>query len=212
MSEFNYDGYNEGEGNLAWNEFDWQQYLNQNKREIHEFIALYQNAESSFNPFEAIMYEESDTTSPFEINQEESEYEIAPDPYTIHRHPLFIVAKGLTIDICKSWEKLIAEKNAGVTVGIAWKFAKALQEIEYHVNGGIYAIDINEAALAIAHLKNSLSNLNEAMRVANQIGPYCKEELSLGNFENVKMTLFNLRGAIMKILDECREHEERTFE
>jgi hypothetical protein len=46
MSGFEYDNDAEGEweerGDLAWNEYDWQQYLKSNEKDIARFLALYQ--------------------------------------------------------------------------------------------------------------------------------------------------------------------------
>lgn len=218
MSESNYENYQDSDyddnrGDLVWNEFDWQEYLNQNKREINQFINLYQNADNSFNPFDAVTGADGDNQNPFEFNPEEGlqEVEMNPDPYTIHKHPLFIVAKGLTLDICQSWEKLLVLGNSGITPVISWQFARVLQDIEYHINAAVYATDITEPSLGVAHLKNSLSGINEAIRVLMQIAPLCRKEPNLGHFENIKMSLFNLRGACMRIQGECREQDEEPY-
>ena len=45
MSPYDYEKDSDGDwddrGELAWNEFDWQQYLNRNHRVIERFIAFY---------------------------------------------------------------------------------------------------------------------------------------------------------------------------
>ena len=46
MSNYDFDNLSEGEwddrGETAWNEFDWQQYLQQNDRDIDKFNCFHQ--------------------------------------------------------------------------------------------------------------------------------------------------------------------------
>lgn len=216
MSGSNYENFFDNEyegGDLVWNEFDWQQYLNENKREINQFIKIYQNAEASFNPFEILSTESEDFIEESEHPYEQSfdsncqDQEYLADPYTIHKHPMFVVTKGLCQDIFQSWERLLTLGNTGITPIITWQFSRALQEIDYHVVTAIYSMDISEPALAISHLKNSLSFINEALRVINQIANQCKIKPNDSYHNNIRMTLFNLRGACLRIITECRNQE-----
>ena len=115
MSDNNSDSPSDNEwderGELAWNEFDWEQYLREQDELIHRYIGFYEQLDgrperldetahrmgwdedswSSDNDFEPPTgFSES---PPAEISTPPGDRET--DPYTLHKNPVFIATKGI---------------------------------------------------------------------------------------------------------------------
>ena len=133
-------------------------------------------------------------------------------PYTLHKHPVFIVTKSLYKYIKQSWEHLL-KNNTGTTAvelspELSWNFAKSLHNGELNVLLAIQALDLGDYGLAICHLKNSLSELNQSLKLLDELS---SEDLSyLEAFtQELKIRIFDLRELWIRVMNDCRHESQR---
>ncbi len=241
MSNFDYESFSDGEwedrGELAWNEFDWQQYLKQNEKEIARFLALYNQhkhhpdhldqvahlmgwddqewapaREDILAPPPAAPLPVADSApspeTPAPAPPETAENE-SLDTYTIHKHPVFIASRGLYQHIYLVWEHFMAQgPGALVNPGLAWKFATSLHVGELNSVMAIHALDLGDFALTICHLKNALSAVNHSLSML-QLLPLANTAHHVQFFREIQAGLFDLREIWLRVMNDCREENRR---
>ena len=125
MSQYDFDGNQDGEWeeneNVAWNESDWQEYVRKSDKEISRFISAYNKSRNEPDRLEAtakLMDWGKDDWScieDFELDEEQLK-EIRPipledlnkiEPYTVHKHPLYIASSALFSFLRSSWEHMM---------------------------------------------------------------------------------------------------------
>lgn len=225
--ENNYQGDFEDQEDLIWSEFDWQQYLNRNKRDISKLAAFYKSVQYNrvsyleemckfmgwddfdvFNTQEGEMEEVSiESTSLFnqEESEEISESEVEPDPYTIHKHPLHCVSMSLYQFIQEQCEELLVAGKNTISAIELWRFSTSLLTSQSNVLMAIYSIDMGDPVLAICHLKQVLNAVNESFKVLNQLPN------TLSAVKQISLALFTFREVLLKVLNDCREYDGSEF-
>src|SRR5690606_10198304 len=122
------DGDYEDREDLIWNEADWQQFLIKNQQDINFFLEVYKRLriakgghlddvikEMGWAPPQSSENEDSPYEDLFSDSQEntffnEDDWHDAQDPFTIHKHPLFIATLGL-YDLIKDYWETFMLKN-----------------------------------------------------------------------------------------------------
>jgi hypothetical protein len=235
MSNFDFESFSEGDwedrGELAWNEFDWQQYLKQNEKEIARFLALYNQHKHLPEHLDHVAHlmgwddqewapadddapakpavppaapaADAAPASPDEIDED------AVDTYTIHKHPVFIATRGLYQHLYLVWEHFMAH-GAGsfASPSLAWKFATSLHIGELNAVMAIHALDLGDFALTICHLKNALSAVNHSLSLV-QLLPLTNTAHHVQFFREVQTSLFDLREIWLRVMNDCREENRR---
>ena len=225
MNSFNPDNSNEGEwedkGELAWREANWNQYLTNCMLEVSKFVTLYEHSSRKQGHLDEIArhmgWEVSDWSNKDGYTEEDlsefpsmEEEDFEPsEPYTLHRHPVYIVTQGLFYWLRNSFNDYL-EKSLGrqVSARIGWNYATALQETEQQAVMGIQALDMADYSLAICHFKRALSGINKTMAILEELfqdnieEPYRKE---------IQIRLFDLREVYLRIIGECRYFENGDF-
>ena len=222
MSNFDFESNPEGEwedrGELAWNEFDWQQFLKRNQQEIARFLTHYRNLCNVPNHLDEIAHQmgwdieewSALDSSPLDDEghslcdgsdrpKEEEEGEDI-DPYTIHRHPVYIVTKGLFALVRQSWNRALKHRPDAFTPTLAWDYADSLRRGESNSVLSIQALDMGDLALAICHLKISLSALNDSLRLIQHLHPG-KQKLLINLKSETRVWLFDLREIWLRDTD-----------
>ena len=115
MSQYEFDNNQEGDWDenedIAWNEADWQRFLRNSDKEVSRFISAYNKVKHESDRLDAaavIMgWHRDDWSSIDDLDFEEDEDILRNakpldiddvrkmDPYTLHRHPVFITATAL---------------------------------------------------------------------------------------------------------------------
>ncbi len=222
MSEYEFESYSDGDwddrGDLVWNEFDWQQYLKQNEQEVIRFLSLYQKLKNQPSHLDDIAHlmgwdmgdwalleslDDEDDTQP------EPATEIDFDPYTVHKHPVYIVSHSLYQLLRIIWEHLLANgDDRSISPHMSWEFAKSIQAGELNALMAIHALDVGDFALTVCHLKNALSALNHSLRIVQDIP--LKAGRSVPAFQReASQALFDLREVWLRVMSECREECRR---
>ena len=217
----------EDRGELAWNEFDWQQYLKQNEKEIARFLTLYLQfkgrpdhldevarlmgwgeqdwAPGKVDPAPPAAAAAPSTEVPAAPPADDAEdFEDAPHTYTIHKHPVFIATRGLNQHLNHVWEHFLATGNdLSVNAGLAWKFGLSLHAGELNSVMAIHALDLGDFTLTICHLKNALNAVNHSLSLLNLL-PLGGNSAHSQFFREVQATLFDLREIWLRVMNDCR--------
>lgn len=227
MSDYyleNYQGDFEDQEDLIWNEFDWQQYLNKNKRDIKKLVEFFKTLTYSdnyldemckfmgwadFDVFSVQETEDEVVTESFTFISEDSEEiveaEVESDPYTIHKHPLHFVAMAIYQFIQEQCEELLVSAKNNVSAIEIWRFSSSLFTSQSNILMAIYAIDVSDNILAICHLKHVLNAINEAFKVLNPMPN------NLVSVKQIASTLFTFREILLIVLNDCRKYDGSEF-
>ena len=113
MSQYEFEGSNEGDwdesGDLAWNEADWQLFLRNSDKEVIRFMTAYNKVKDQDDRLDAAAslmgWHRDDWSSADEIELDENDLPVIKsvdmedlgnmDPYTIHRHLIYITSNAL---------------------------------------------------------------------------------------------------------------------
>ncbi len=226
MSSHDFESFSDGEWDnseeLAWNEFDWQQYLKSNEQEIASFLSHYHQLKTQSDHLDEIarlMGWESEDWSALDpeeteeaaIFNEEGREALDDDfdPYTVHKHPVYIVTHGLYQHLFKCWELFTAHNIRVINPIHVVQFASSLHAGELNAIMAINALDMGDYNLAICHLKNALSAVNHSFSLLQQLNAPTLKDIAPFTHE-VTIALFDLREVWLRIMSDCREEGRRN--
>lgn len=226
MSGFDFDNSSDGDWDhseeLSWNEFDWQRYLKQNEQDIATFLGHYHRLKHKPGHLDEIAqlmkwevedwssadgFEESEDS----LTDEEDDESVDPrdfDPYTVHRHPVYIVTHGLYQHLFQCWEHFLRQPKINVDAAAGSRFAYSLHVGEFNAVMGINALDMGDFNLAVCHLKNGLAAINHTMALLNALTAENGRLLHAFQSECLQV-LFDLRDLWLRVMNDCREEERR---
>jgi hypothetical protein len=227
MSGFDFENYSDGDWDqneeLAWNEYDWQRYLRENEREISDFLNHYHKLKHEPDHLDTIarlmgwdseewspgdMAEDSAYADSDEDDRPRRESESDMDPYTIHKHPVFIVTHGLYQHLFKCWEMFTLQNQRSISPVMVGRLSASLHAGEINAIMAVNALDMGDYNLTICHLKNSLSAINHSLALLQKLT--IKNVRILGLFQaETTRTLFDLREVWLRVMNDCREEERR---
>ena len=112
MSEFDSDNLSENEweenGDLAWNEFDWEVYLREQDTAIQRYLGFYESLKAGPDRIDEV----ADKMGWDRAEGEESEERENPERiqfsdeiYTLQKNPVYIATKALFLSLRRSWEQ-----------------------------------------------------------------------------------------------------------
>lgn len=228
MNNYNFDGHQDGDweerGDLFWNEFDWQLFLNRQQKEVSRFLSLYHEYIQEDNRMDTVAIKMGWDLEDWLLNGEDPEEDSEPqsltgsedipefedlDPYTLHRHPVYVAMTALYADLNRLTEHLLLRGNQQVSTELLWKFARTLSDGERNAILGLQALDLADYMLSVCHLKMVLRALNEGMAL---ISPLTKDAVNASQMHKAMMVrLFDLRELSLRIMYDCREEDRRGF-
>lgn len=226
MSNFDPNGPSDNEwedrGELAWNEFDWENYLREQDEVIHRYIGFYEKLKGHPERLDEVAHRmgwdedtwssdadfEADGASFTETNPEkDTPPEFDAEPYTLHKNPVFIATKSIYLGLKRAWEKL-ADDSARVPQRLALGFHASLYRGEEQAMLAIQALDFGDYAMAISLFKRSLRELNQSLALMSAGAP--DESRGLKHYrEDALPRLFDLREVWLRVMNECRAELER---
>jgi len=201
-SDSDFDG-----GELAWNEHDWRNYLNKNDSDIARFSKLYFENIGRADRLDTVAHlmrwdkndwllSEGETSEPSIESKENYE------PYTLHCQPVFIVTRALYQKL-HAWtiEYMGARPAEAVALHV---LSRTFDEGHYNACMAYAALDIGEYILAICHLKQAMSHINNSLGVLHELPP--------NSFApNAHTLLFDLRELCLRVIADCREENLRRL-
>ena len=220
MSQYDFENNQDGEwedsGEVAWNEADWQKFLRNADKEVSKFISAYNKVSDSTDRLDAaaaIMgWHREDWSSQDDDLDEEDIKQIKPiemdeikkmEPYTIHRHPIYISSAGLYAYLRNSWEHFMRNNRKQAPCHLAWSFCASLADGERHALLAANCLDLGDYLLAVCHFKKAHSALNESLRL-NRLFTHQTEAISQKYQKESNMRLHDLREIWLRVMQDCR--------
>ena len=201
-------------GEIAWNEFDWEHYLRDQDELIHRYIGFYEQLEGRSDRLDEVAHRmrwDEDSWSadqefdfPTELPEATAEpaNEREPEPYTLHKNPVFIATKGIFLTLLRAWERT-AEHPDRVPQPLALSLHSALNRSEQQAMFAISALDFGDYAMAISLLKRALQDLNQCFALLNSV-----EAPTMGMTryqEYATPRLFDIREIWLRVMNDCRD-------
>ena len=231
MSDFNPDGPSENEwderGDLAWNEFDWEQYLRHQDEVVIRYLAFYEQLKDHPDRLDEVAHfmgwdkedwssegttlgEDSEVDDESEGRDGDETAEFDAEPYTLHKNPIFIAIKAIQLSLKRSWER-IAHDSQKVPQSLALSFQTSLHRSDENAMLAIQALDFGDYAMAISLFKRALRDLNQSLALLDEKVTAFSRYLSSFR-EDALSRLFDLREVYLRVMNECREELERPVD
>lgn len=221
MNNFNYDGHTDGDwedrGDLSWNEFDWQQFLRRQQKEIARFAALYDQHYLAPERLDLAARDMGWDVADWSLGEgafdDEDERDDEPgdsDPYTLHRHPVFIVISSLLGQLRYSWEMVLVRRAAGMSAHLCWKYSESLSAIERQALLALQSLDMGDYLLCVVHLKHVLRSVNESLRLLPALLQGAGNPPGL--LDPIRTRLFDIREVALRVMMECREEDRQGLQ
>lgn len=225
MGNYEYDNGPEGDwedrGDVSWNEFDWQQFLLRQQREVARFVGFYDQHLDLPDRLDRVAQDmgwEREDWSVGEGFDDEDDESVGrdgddgandSDPYTLHRHPVFVVSAGLYMQLRYLWEAALAQFPGLIDAAQTWRVANAIANGERHGLLMIQAVDMGDFLLAVCHGKMALRAINEAL---TQLEPLEQRSDASRRFaEGLRIRFFDVREVCLRVMTDCREEDRRGF-
>jgi hypothetical protein len=217
MSDFDSDSLSENEweenGDLAWNEFDWEVYLREQESAIHRYLGYYDSLPPGPERIDEVAdrmgWDRSDSDEPEERENPEKVL-FSDEIYTLQKNPVFIATKALFQSLRRSWEAA-AHDPSKIPQPLAISYLSSLNRCEEQSVMAIHALDFGDYAMAICLFKRALAALNECFE---RIGS--DEALGVAvvreSLDDMRHRLFDLREIWLRVISDCREDTERQTE
>ncbi|TAG27176.1 MAG: hypothetical protein EAZ36_07165 [Verrucomicrobia bacterium] len=210
-------------GELVWNEFDWELYLREQDEVILRYLAFYEQVRGQperLNEAARLMgWGVDDWTSEASIvsehDDEDDEHDESgdmdlgdeDDPYTLHKNPIYIASRALFLSLKRAWEQM-ADHEDKVPQRLALSYYAALLRTEDQAMQAISALDFGDYAMAISLFKRALRDLNGVFAVLSpEVSP---PRSALAHYQQLAMPrLFDLREVWLRVMGECRQELAR---
>jgi len=229
MTNFNSDSQFDGEwedrGGLIWNEFDWRKYLKDSEKEIARFLSIYNDIKDQpghldetaqlmgwevddwSNHMEEDLLEELEDLSDIPECDPTQDFEDL-EPYTLHKHPVFIVTRALHLYMRHSWEQYMQQSQSKVSPGVAWDFGKSLHQSEIYATLALQSLDLGDFALTTCHLKTAIYALNQSLATLQNLEHPNAHFLDIFQQE-MYIRIFDLREVWLRVMEDCRAEVKR---
>ena len=214
MTDFNFESgenyWDHYQNESKWGEKDWKIYLNKLEENITYFLSIYNKLKENPNHLDELAlhmgWDHDDLSLTQDLNTLSNE-ELEPDadnesnPYTIHKHPVFIVTKALYKFLYFKWKNYITEINPSISPLTSIEFSRTLHKGELNVFLAIQSLDLGDYGLTICHLKNSLSELNKSLKIFESLN---NNPQSCPSLDEMKIRIFDLRELWIRVINDCR--------
>ncbi len=226
MNEFDADGASENEweeqGELTWNEFDWEKYLREQDEAIARYLVFYDrlkgHPERIDETARLMGWEEGDWSTEHDSDavEESAAAEEVPvdydnlEPYTLHKNPVFIATKAIYLGLTREWNAL-ASDPLKVPQPVALVFQAALHRGEEQASLAIQALDLGDYAMAVSLFKRALRELNASLALIDGAGAGAHPALPAFR-ESAWPRLFDLREIWLRVINECRDELARHID
>ena len=165
MSDPNFDhseggSWDDSSSEPIWGEFQWRNYLKSSDRETARFLSIYNSLKDKPNHLDEVASLMGWDAEDMSMTDEFNSIEVALDdnqlgpaenlegaPYTLHKHPVFVVTRSLYRYLHQSWEHFMTHSQREVAPQLCWKYANSLHQAEMNVLLSIQALDLGDFGL-----------------------------------------------------------------
>jgi hypothetical protein len=224
MSDPNYEnfeggGWDDQSREPVWGEHQWRNYLKSSDRDSAKFLSIYNSLKHKPNHLDEVAslmgwdaqdLSMTDEFSAIEVDVEPSNQanDLESAPYTLHKHPVYVVTRSLYRYLHQSWEHFMTHSESTVPPLLCWRYANSLHQAEMNVLLSIQSLDLGDYGLAICHLKNSLTSLNFTLTLLDQLSHNNQQFLHAFQ-EEIRIRLFDLRELWLRVMQDCRIEAQR---
>ena len=230
MKNFDKDQFSEGDweekGELAWNEFDWELFLQRQDHESKRFIQKYNSLPNHSNRIDEVArimgwdaadwsmndlsFEEiiEEAVWPSDSPHDDEDKDL--DPYTLHRHPLYIAVQGLFDSVLHLWEALLDENSNKLSLKLCFDLVQSLNNGKLESLLALQSLDLADYALTVSELKRALKSLNQSFRILDSIQSAKNPKLYAFKSESITR-LFDIREIWLRVMNDCREELDRRI-
>lgn len=189
----------------SWNEFNWEQYLRGEDGEVAKYKTLYGKLVKSSNRLDEVALFMGWQQGPaLEAEAEAEEESDHPQPYTLHKHPLFIASKALHGWLIEKWSQHVSLCSDQVSAEKALQLQTHFTESDYYGLLAVSALYMDDFALAIAYFKRGMVALNKSLALLNEIESVDIEPLPTF-VKQARIRLFDIREIWLRVSSDCRE-------
>ncbi len=223
MSNFDSDGSPESEwddrGDLAWNEFDWERYLREQDEAVHRYLRFYESCQHNADRIDEVAEKmgwgqddwNGDPDGPPADDAAPADAAASDDDvYTLHKNPIFIATRAISLGLKRSWESLAADAGR-VPQPLALAFLVSLHAAEDQASQAIHALDFGDYAMAVSLFKRALSALNGSLALLTA-DSVARHRAVLAWREEAMPRLFDLREIWLRVIAECRDELDRPVD
>ena len=214
MSDFDPDNLSENEweenGDLAWNEFDWERYLREQDRSIDRYLGFYEALKAGPERIDEV----ADRMGWDRTDAEEGEERENPEKtvfsdeiYTLQKNPVFIATKALFLSVRRSWMSA-ASQPGRIAQPLALSFLASIHDCEGQAVMAIHALDFGDYAMAVCLFKRALAGLNGCFADLDSGTPGSPGILEAWR-DDLRTRLFDLREIWLRVISDCREDSSR---
>lgn len=231
MNNFDHDSFSgddwEERGELAWNEFDWELFLQRQDKEGERFIRTYNSlppsptrldevarlmgwdtSDWSMNDLSLEEFFEDNSWTAENLNPEEEESDM--DPYTLHRHPLYIAVQGLFDSILHLWENLLNDPTNDLSPRFCFDLVQSINQGKLESLLALQSLDLADYALTVSELKRALKILNQNFHILESIHSAKNPKLFAFKKESLNR-LFDIREIWLRVMNDCRDELDRRI-
>tara|TARA_B100001093_G_scaffold413772_1_gene403716 strand:- start:193 stop:855 length:663 start_codon:yes stop_codon:yes gene_type:complete len=213
-SESNPDSEWDDSWESVWNEHDWEVYLANEKDQVRRYQKLYNKLARNQNRIDEVAIFMGWDTNADPQDQEVADNGIeafSDQPYTLHKHPLYIASKALHNCLTERWSQHVSLCSEQISPVSALKIQKTISSSEQYGLLAVTALDLGDYALAIAYCKRGLSQINKLLSQLNEFET--KNIAPLNAFsKHAKIRLFDIREIWLRVMSDCRTAVARRFE
>ncbi len=212
----------DGKGELEWTERNWKQFLKDSDAEVGRFVKIYQSLKDDPQRLDhtalgmgwdsdewsaELEYQNDDSLDWLnESSDDEDDFEDMDDndPYTIHKHPLYVTTRALYALLAHYWKVISTEMPELIESADAVLFGESVRTGETNAIMGIHALEMGDYNLVVVHLLRSLTSLNETMRLFQKAAENEETPLNTSVISEFQNFFFDLREVWLRVIKECR--------
>lgn len=217
MADFEFESNSDSEWDdsweTIWNEHDWEVYLASEKDQVRKYQKLYNKLARSQNRLDEIALfmgweaggenPEQDTSNPVEA--------IPDQPYTLHKHPLYVASKALHGWMIEKWTEHVALCSDQVSPVTALKVQNTISQSDQYGLLAVTALDLGDYTLAIAYFKRGLDQINQFLAQLNELDTKNIAPLNAYS-KHARTRIFDIREIWLRVMADCRAAGARRFE
>jgi len=218
MANFDFDSNADGEWDdsweTIWNESDWERYLKSEDRQVSQYQRLYASKAQDVDRLDKVASSmgwdaRGDSSSG---DQSDSLPELPEsEPYTLHKHPLYIANKALHRWLTENWKQEANKHSDRISNYSALSLQEAISKSDEYGLLAVTALDLADFSLAIAYIKRGFAHLNALLARLSSIDHFQRESLS-EFVSQARMRIFDIREIWLRVAADCRAASESRFE
>jgi hypothetical protein len=125
------------------------------------------------------------------------------EPYTVHKHPVYISTSALFSFLRSSWEHMMMHNKEQPAPNLSWSYCASLADSERNCMMAATCLDLGDYLLGLCHLKRAHAALNESMRL-NRLFSHHSKKIFSEYLEESDLRMHDLREICLRVMSDCR--------